>query len=95
MSTGPGQALANMYKQDIGGTPGEMVFRGYETTYWFSYLLSKYGTVFNTKFKDDAAAPFTRFDIRQQKNDDGKIMYLENEHIYLYRYQSSSYMVEQ
>lgn len=95
MSTGPGQALANMYKQDIGGTPGEMVFRGYETTYWFSYLLSKYGTVFNTKFKDDAAAPFTRFDIRQQKNEDGKIMYLENEHIYLYRYQSSSYMVEQ
>lgn len=96
ISTGIGQAVANGYKKDVGGSkPGEMVFRGYETLYWYTYLLNKYGTIFNEKFSDNAAAPFTRFEIKLKKDKADKKLYQENKHIVLYRYQSSSFIVEQ
>ncbi len=96
MSTGIGQAVANGYKKDVGGSkPSDMVYRGYETMYWYTYLLHKYGTIFNEKFSDNAAAPFTRFEVVLKKDKDEKLLYQENKHIVLYRYQSSSYMVEQ
>ncbi len=96
MSTGIGQAVANGYKKDVGGSkPGDMVYRGYETMYWYTYLLHKYGTIFNEKFSDNAAAPFTRFEVILKKDKDEKLLYQENKHIVLYRYQSSSYIVEQ
>ncbi|OSZ78166.1 hypothetical protein CAP35_07855 [Chitinophagaceae bacterium IBVUCB1] len=96
VSTGVGQAVANGYKRDVGGSkPSDMVFRGYETMYWYTYLLYKYGTIFNEKFSDNGAAPFTRFDVKLKKDKNDKLLYQENKHIILYRYQSSSFMVEQ
>ncbi len=96
LSTGSGQAVAYGYKKDVGSNkPGEMVFRGYETLYWYGYLLNKYGNIFNDKLKDNTAAPFTRFDIKANKDRENNIDYHENTHLYLYRYQSSSYMIEQ
>lgn len=96
MSTAIGQAIAANYKKDVGGSkPGDMVFRGYETMYWYAYMLYKYGTIFNEKFTDNAAAPFTRFDIKLKKDKNDKVLYQENKHIVLYRYQSSSFIVEQ
>lgn len=94
-STASGQRIVTNYKRDMGGRPGEMVFRGYETLYWYSYLLTKYGTVFNTKLNDNGFAPFTRFNIQPKWDEDNKFLYNENSHIYLFRYQSSSYMIEQ
>lgn len=96
MSTAIGQAIAANYKRDVGGSkPGDMVYRGYETMYWYAYLLYKYGTIFNEKFNDNAAAPFTRFEIKLKKDKNDKVLYQENRHILLYRYQSSSFIVEQ
>jgi len=96
ISTGIGQAIAANYKKDVGGSkPGDMVYRGYETMYWYAYMLYKYGTIFNEKFSDNAAAPFTRFEIKLKKDKNDKVLYQENKHILLYRYQSSSFMVEQ
>lgn len=88
--------LSNFYKNDIGsGRPSEMVFRGYETMYWYAYMLSKYGTVFNTRFEDNSAAPFTRFEIKATYDKNENFMYHENKRISLIRYQSSSYVIEQ
>jgi hypothetical protein len=96
LSTGIGQAIANNYKKDAGGNkPPDMVFRGYETLYWYAYLLHKYGTVFNDKIADNGAAPFTRFDIKLKWDKDDNLYYLENKKIGIIRYQSSSYIVEQ
>ncbi|MBS1773899.1 MAG: hypothetical protein JST82_13650 [Bacteroidetes bacterium] len=95
-STGPGQTLIASYKKEAGSShPGDMVFRGYETMYWYAYLLEKYGTIFNKNFSDNAAAPFTKFDIKVKRDKDDNLYYQENKHIYLYKYQSSSYMIEQ
>lgn len=94
-STASGQWLTRVYKKSYGGNPNNMVFRGYETMYWYAYLLKKYGNVFNKYVADNGMAPFTRFNIQANKDNDGQPEYNENKHIYLYRYQGSSYMVEQ
>jgi hypothetical protein len=44
---------------------------------------------------DNGAAPFTRFEIKPQWTTDNDLLYNENMHVYLYRYQGGSYMVEQ
>jgi ABC-type branched-subunit amino acid transport system substrate-binding protein len=90
------QTLANSYKS-IGGTTqlSEMVYRGYETMFWYASMLKKYGTIFNENMDDNKTAPFTKFEIKRQWDSDNNLYYNENMHIYLYRYQSSSYTVVQ
>lgn len=91
-----GQAIANNYKKEAGSSkPNEMVYRGYEAMCWYAYLLTKYGTVFNDKLDDNGSAPFTRYEVKPKWDKQDNLLYLENRHIYLYRYQSSSYIVEQ
>lgn len=94
-STSSGQALAAEYKKGFGRRPGEMVYRGYETLSWYAYLLEKYGTIFNAKIADNAAAYYTRFDIRPRFDNDFNLLYYENTHFYLFRYQGGSFVVEQ
>lgn len=96
ITTASGQQLSNVYKRDYGSNhPGDLVYRGYETLYWYAYLLNKYGTIFNEKTGDNNAAPFTRFDIKTQWDKDDNLLYNENQHINLYRYEDGSYMMEQ
>lgn len=94
-STASGQALAAEYKKNFGSRPGEMVYRGYETLSWYAYLLEKYGTIFNPKVADNTAAYYTRFDIRPRFDKDFSLLYNENTHFYLFRYQGGSFVVEQ
>lgn len=94
-STSVGKGFSDAYNEKYGGRPGEMAYRGYETMYWYAYLLQRYGTVFNDHYADNGAAPFTRFDIRLSADKDGGPLYYENHHVYLYRYQSGNMSVEQ
>ncbi len=93
-STAPGQALSRAYKKKYGSQPDNMVFRGYETMFWYAYLLKKHGNIFNNQLWDNGGAPFTRYEIKPVKGPDDKLKYQENRHLYLYRYHSGSYMVE-
>ncbi len=88
------RSIERMYRKEFGGRPGEMVFRGYETMLWYAYLLKKYGTIFNTKMGDNSGAPFTRFQVKPKWNKDLELLYNENLHVYLYRYQNGSCKVE-
>jgi hypothetical protein len=94
-TTQSGKALLNSYKREFGGRPAEMAFRGYELLFWYATLLRKYGTVFNPNMSDRSNTLFTRFEIKPQWGRQQELLYNENEHIYLYRYQSGSYLVEQ
>lgn len=94
-STAGGQRLASGYYRTFARKPGEMVYRGYETLYWYCYLLNKYGPVFNRKISDNASASYTRFEIKPRYNKDFDLLYNENTHLYLYRYQNGSFAVEQ
>jgi hypothetical protein len=95
-TTASGQAVVNAYKRSTGNErPSEMVYRGYESLYWFAYLLGKYGTIFNEKLSDNGFAPFTRFDIKPVWTKDDNLLYLENRHIVLYRYSAGNVNVIQ
>jgi hypothetical protein len=90
------QMLYSSYQNKFNGKPSEMVFRGFETLYWYATLLRDHGTIFNGRVADNDKAPFTKFEIRtnwDKKREE--LLYNENQHLYLYRYQSSSYMIEQ
>lgn len=94
-TTARGQAVVNSYKNAAGNAkPSELVFRGYETIHWYANLLSVYGTIFNEKQKDNGAALFTRFDIEPKEDEERNFRYYENKHLYVFRFQSGSYMVE-
>ena len=90
-----GKGFSDAFNEKYGGHPAEMAYRGFETLYWYAYLLERYGTVFNNHFADNGAAPFTRFDMQPVLNKDGATQYYENAHVYLYRYQGGSFSVEQ
>lgn len=93
-TTASGLAVMRGYKKKYGGVADNMVFRGYETMMWYAYLLKKYGTVFNEELWDNGGAPFTRFDIQPVNDDLDQLVHFENQHLYLYRYQGGSFMVE-
>lgn len=94
-SVSSGQALANRYKQLYSSKPNEMVYRGFETTYWFADLLHKYGTIFNEKVNDNGMAIFTPFNLKPEWDKDNTFYYNENKHLYIFHYQAGNVLVEQ
>lgn len=94
-TTGPGRYINNSYKNNFGGNPTEMVYRGYETLYWTASLLNKYGPVFNKHLSDVSAAQFTRYDIDYAWSKTNDFQYLENNKLYILHYQNGGFVVEQ
>ena len=94
-TTAAGQNFMTEYRKQYGGRPGEYAYRGYETLFWYANLLHHYGTIFNNKMNDDAAAIFTRFEVEKKKNSDNDLLYYENRHVYLMRCNSGSCQVIQ
>lgn len=95
-STASGQGVAKAYQKTFGGKPGDMVYRAFETLNWYGYLLDRYGTIFNNAMADSGSAGFTRFDVRPRfDREDAGLLYNENRHLYLYRYQGGNFTVEQ
>jgi hypothetical protein len=94
-TTGPGRYVGAEYANTYGGTPSEMVYRGYESLYWMSHLLERNGTIFNNNITDVSAAPFTRYDIKPSYSAENDFQYLENNKLYILHYQNGGYVVEQ
>jgi hypothetical protein len=94
-STASGQSVAKAYQRTFGGKPGDVVYRAFETLHWYGYLLDRYGTVFNDNLSDAGSAGFTRFDVRPRYDRDASLLYNENKHLYLYRFQSGNFTVDQ
>ena len=86
--------LLHSYKDAYGGKASEYIFHGYEAMFWFADLLKKYGTFFNLNYNDNSAAPFTRFDVKPQWDNEGHILYNENRHILLSKYEGGLYRTE-
>jgi hypothetical protein len=83
--------IERKYEKEFGGKPSEMVWRGYETMFWYGYLLQEYGTIFNSDYKDISGAPFTKFRIKPRWDRNGSLLYLENKNIYMSVYQGGVY----
>lgn len=93
-SVSMGQVVAEKYKSNFGGKPNDLTYRGFELIYWMTDLLNKYGAVFNEKTEDNSMSIFTRFDLKPKWDKDNNFYYTENKHLYLYRYQAGTMLVE-
>lgn len=93
LSTAKGKAVTGVYKSKFGGRPSEMVFRGYESTYWLVHLLNDYGTIFDEHINDTRFAPFTRYQVSASRTDEKKIRYLENKNLYIFHYLNGNFNV--
>lgn len=82
------------FKNDYGGKPGEMVYRGYETMFWYANLLKQFGTVFNDKYADNSKAPLTKFEVKPQWDKDGELQYQENKHLFRTTYEGGGFKTE-
>ncbi len=75
------------YTDAYGGSPQELVYRGYEAMMWYGTLLKKYGTVFNSRYYDISSAPFTEFNVSPTWDAKGNLLYNENKHVYWLRFE--------
>jgi len=83
-----------VYKKDYAGRPTEYVYRGYEAMYWYANLLKQYGNIFNEKYSDNASAPFTKFEVKPQWDKNGQLLFNENTHIFVTKYEGGTYKTE-
>lgn len=88
-------AVAGMYKKETGlNKPSEMVYRGFETMFYYANILSAYGTIFNDKYRDNNAFLFTKFDVKLRWDKENNLLYDENKHLYHYRFSDGSSSVQ-
>jgi hypothetical protein len=85
------QYIDRIFRKEYGGKPQEMVYRGYETLFWYANLLKRHGTVFNKHFNEDELAPMTKFEIRPQWDKTGNVLYMENKKVFVRRYETGSF----
>ena len=89
-SEGVAKYVSQTFKRDYGGKATEMVYRGYETMYWYANLLKNYGTIFNPKYADNSTAPFTKFDIKTKWDKNDHVLFNENTHLFVTRYEGGN-----
>lgn len=89
-----GKYVSRTYKNNYGGKATEYVYRGFEAMFWYAGLLKQYGTYFNSNYRDNTAAPFTRFEVMQRRDNGGHILYSENTHIFLSKYEAGKVQTE-
>ncbi len=82
--------VTRAYKDNYGGKASEQVLQGYEITFWYANLLKAYGVLFDENYADIHYAPFTLFKVKPQRDSDGHVLYNENKHIYLSRYEGGN-----
>jgi hypothetical protein len=70
----------------MGSTPSDVVYKGFESMYFFSSLLRKNGTPFNKFLSDNSSTFITPYKILAVK-DEGKLMFYENKFLYLLKHE--------
>jgi hypothetical protein len=80
------QYITRKYKQKMGSAPSDIVYKGYESMYFFSSLLKKYGVPFNKYLGDNSYTFITPYKIVPVK-ENGNLMFYENKFLYLIKYE--------
>jgi hypothetical protein len=73
------------YKKKMGSTPSDVVYKGFESLFFFSNLMYKHGVPFNNKISDNSYSFITPYKIVPVK-EKGSIKFFENKFLYLIRY---------
>lgn len=75
------------YKIHMGGFVSDIVYKGFESIYFFANLMKKYGVPFNEHISDNASSFITPYKIVPVK-EKGVLKFYENKYLYLLRYEN-------
>lgn len=78
--------VAKAYRERMGGPASDVVYKGFESLYFFGRLLERHGVPFNEHLSDNAYAFITPYKIMPVR-DKGAIRFYENKFLYLIKYQ--------
>jgi hypothetical protein len=78
--------ITREYKRKMGTPPSDVVYKGFESLYFFSNLLKKYGTPFNEHIGESAFSFITPYKIVPVK-DKTSIKFFENKFLYIVRHE--------
>jgi hypothetical protein len=85
--TTPSIYVQNKYRQQMGSTASEIVYKGFEATYLVANLLQQFGTPFNQKFNENGFTFITPYRL-MPVIDDFKLKYFENKFLYIVKYKN-------
>ena len=85
-NTPAGLYVAKSYRERMGGTASDIVFKGFESLYYFGRLMERYGVPFNEHLSDNVYAFITPYKIMPVR-EKGAIRFYENKFLYLIKYQ--------
>ncbi len=77
--------IGREYKKRMGTAPSDIVFKGFESMYFFTKLLHKYGVPFNDNIGDNSntfITPYKIMPVREKK----VLNFFENKFLYLVKY---------
>lgn len=75
------------YRKRMGGAASDVVYKGFESLFFFSNLLKKYGAPFNEHIGDNAYTFITPYKIVPVR-EKGVLKFYENKYMYLLRYEN-------
>lgn len=78
--------VAKAYRERMGGNASDIVFKGFESLYFFGRLLERHGVPFNEHLSDNAYAFITPYKIMPVR-EKGAIRFYENKFLYLIKHQ--------
>jgi hypothetical protein len=85
------QSISNHFNTTMYARPSDMVFRGYEVTWKFARLLSKYGKDLPSNLGNKQDKVFTDFDIQPVLNKQSMTLdYFENKKLYFLKWQDGA-----
>lgn len=79
--------ILNRYQRRMGGTPTDLVYKGFESIYFFAHLMEQSGVPFNKNIKDNRYSFLTPYKIMPVV-EKGKFHYYENKYLYMLGYEN-------
>ena len=77
--------ITHEYKKHMGGYPSDMVYKGFESMYFISSLMHKYGVPFNEHLSENAYTFITPYKIVPVR-EKGVLKFYENKYLYMLKY---------
>ena len=91
--TASNRYINDKYKNRMGSAPSDIVYKGFESVYYFANLLNQYGTPFNNYLSNNSYSFITPYKIVPTKEED-KFLFFENKFLYIIRYQNGTMTYE-
>lgn len=79
--------ITKKYKARMGGMTTDVVYKGFESLYYFANLMKKYGVPFNERLSDNSNSFITPYKIMPVK-EKGILQFNENKFLYLMKYEN-------